>query len=267
MEEQPKKKVNPIIIAAIVVQIIFIIVAALSIKQILESNQPELKVEVTGLTSEIPGLTENSKDSIEHAVYRAVSDNSPSKNIEKSGVDIREGSLINKYYEDANINYVSFIADVPNASQSYQVAHIWSSDGKNKYVSPDINVAVTCLPKEQLVYGDFECDHKQDDHKKDIVMMIIRAVGGKLDTDSDNDLLLTLEPGTNYDNFKIKINYALCESMCVCKKATEEDKQRALAMYDEFIKGLGYNPEDFDHYFYSCENDAFYLNENNTLIK
>lgn len=264
MEEQSHRTINPIIMVALFVQIIFIIVAILSIRQVLESNQPSLQVEVTGLTTEIEGLAESNKEIIEHSVYQAISINSPSSNISKTGVNIRDGSLINRYFEEANMHYANFIADIPNASQSYQVAYVWSDDQMNKYVSPDRAIAVTCLAQEQLIYGDFNCSHSQDKYKMDMVMMVIRALQGK--SKADSDVVLSIDPYTGYDDFKIRINYALCDSMCICKKATEEGKQRALAEYDQFMRDLGYSPDDISHYFYNCENEIRILNEENVLI-
>lgn len=268
MEGQTRKIISPTIVAAIFIQIIFIIVVVLSIKQIIESNQPKLEVKVTGLTSEIRNITDNGKESIEYSIYQAISENSPTIVVDKNGVDIREGSLIEAYYEDADVHYVSFIADVPTVNQSYRVAHIWSTSGNNKYVSPNVNVAVTCLPKEQLIFGDFECNHKQDGYKKDILLMIIQILHGKLKIDDDEYLSLTIaKPSDNSSDLIIRINYSSCDSMCVCKKASEADKQRALNRYNEFIRGLGYAPEDFAHYFYDCEDDSMYLTEDNTLIR
>ena len=262
MENKSIKNFNPIIMIAALLQIIFVIVAVISIKQILESNQPTLEVEVTGLTSEIDGLKESNKRIIEYSVYQAISINSPGSNIDKTGVDIREGSLINKYYEKANIHYANFIADVPNAKQSYQVAYIWSEDELNRYVSPDAAIAVTCLPQDQLIYGDFDCNHNRDYMKQDMITMILKALSGK--PKADSDVILDVE-STSSSDYKIKISYALCDSMCICKLTTEDGKQQALEEYDEFISGLGYNPNDITHYFYNCENEERYLNENNVI--
>lgn len=267
MEERLRKTINPIIIVAVFIQIIFVIVAVLSIRQIIESNQPTLEAKVTGLTSEIQDLTEDGKHSIEYGIYQAISENSPSDNVEKGGVDIREGSLISNYYQDANVHYVSFIADIPNVNQSYRVAHIWSVDGNNKYVSPNINTAVTCLPEDQLIYGNFKCNHKRNEYGKEMLLMILRIVGGIIEDDNGDELLLNAAFGINSDDFRVRINYALCDSMCICKKASEEGKQQALNTYNDFIKGLGYEPDGFTHYFYNCENESMYLTEENNLTK
>ena len=265
MEEKQGPRINPIILVMIVIQLLFIVLVVISIHQILASNRPSLEVEVSGLTSEIEGLSKNGKSAIEFSVYRAISDTNPSTDVSKKGINIREGSLINKYYENANIHYVNFISDIPDIGQSYQVAYVWSDDESNKYASKDVGGVVTCLPQEQLIYGDFNCSHVQEKNKKDIATMIIRAIGGKPDVNSD--ITLSIDPYAGYDGFKIGISYALCDSMCICKKASEEGKQQALYTYNDFIKGLGYEPDDFTHYFYNCENESMYLTEENNLTK
>ena len=265
MEGQSRKPINPILVTAIFIQIIFIIVAIVSIKNILESNQPSLEVEVTGLTSEIEGLKDNNREAVEYSIYQAMSNNLPGTNIKKSGVEIREGSLINQYYEKANVRYANFIADIPEVNQSYQVGYIWSDDEMNKYVSPDAAIAVTCLPQDQLIYGDFNCDKSLDKLKRNIVSMLISAVSGKPNPESE--VVLSANPQSGYDDFKVKINYAECDSMCICKKATEEGRKAALNEFDTFIKSIGYNSDDIPHYFYDCDGDAIYLTPERKLIR
>ncbi len=261
MENNFTQKINPVIVVAVFVQIVFVIVAVVSIKQILESNQPKLEVNVTGLTQEIPGLPESGKEKIEYYVYQAISDNSPGSNISKTGVNIREGSLINKYYENANIHYVNFIADIPEAEQSYQVAYEWSDDAANKYISPAVSAAVTCLDEAQLVYGNFDCDRKNDNLKQTLITMIIRAMGGR--PEEEGGIYLAVDDPRD---FKVKINYFVCDTMCLCERVNENRKQQALTVFDNFIEGLGYNSDSVPHYFYNCEDEAKILDENGNAV-
>lgn len=259
------KNFNPIIAIAALIQIIFIIVAIVSVKRIIDSNQPTLEVEVTGLTSEIEGLKEENQEVVEYAIYQAMSNNLPGENIKKSGVNIREDSLINRYYDKTNVHYANFIADIPEVSQSYQVAYVWSDDGLNKYVSPDVAIAVTCLDEKQLIYGEFDCNHDRDKLKYDIISTLIAATGGR--PSADSDVVMIAENNAGYNNFKVKINYAVCDSMCICKKATDETKNTAIAEFEKFVAETGYNPSDIPHYFYNCDNNEMYLTEEGKLVR
>ena len=93
-----KIKINPVSAVLIFFQVIFIILMIISFRNLFNSSEPKLDIEVSGLRDEITGLSEEGKEVIEYNIYQAVSLNSISDNIQKSGVFIREGSLINEYF-------------------------------------------------------------------------------------------------------------------------------------------------------------------------
>lgn len=96
-------------------------------------------------------------DYIQHDLYMAISYNSTDINTIKQIQDatIREGSFVKEYNEKASLYNVSFIVDIPSIQQSYSVTYQWGPSTKAAY--DEWGTQVSCLPKDQLIYGDFNC--------------------------------------------------------------------------------------------------------------
>ncbi|MBQ3352759.1 hypothetical protein IJG89_00175 [Candidatus Saccharibacteria bacterium] len=263
MNNEQKVRVDPIKIAAVIIQVLFIIVAIVSIRQILEPKRIMLEVDVAGLNQEVPGLPDFGRDEIEFYVYRAVSHNNPTNQVIKNGFSIREGSLISKYYEDANINYVNFIVDIPSIEQSYRAAYVWSDKKNNEYISPNVNVAVTCLNEDEMIYDDFGCKNDSMYSAQTVVALIMRAINYRLE---DNSLVMEPEYYGEDRDLRVKLYYSECDTTCFCRKVEEDGKNQALASFDDFMVGLGYSLEDVAFYFYNCEDEARVINEYGELV-
>lgn len=71
---------------------------------------------------------------------------------------VRDGSFTQTYDEKSDTHFVSFIADIASIKQSYDVRYQWTSkpeeeqNGEGQY-----GTVVSCLPLDQLLYGDFNC--------------------------------------------------------------------------------------------------------------
>ena len=241
MSDEPKITINPVIVTLVVLQIVFIILMIFSFNNVLKVDNPVLNVGVNGLDQEIEGLTEEGKQDIEYSIYRAIANNSAnSDTVQRSGVYVRDGSLVNTYFEKINIKYISFIADIPDLEQSYKVAYVWTDDSSNKYVSPDYTAVTFCLPKEQLGYA-----------KKEIVANLIR--GNDYMIPGYDDVGILFDSNVQFDNFRIRFNYLICESQCSCVTVSEEKKEEAIkAFEDYYIYGLGFVPSELSYYFDNC---------------
>lgn len=73
---------------------------------------------------------------------------------------IRAGTCSQEQHLDqaTNNNYyaTTFIVDIPDAGQSYRVSYAWTAKGVR--VDADLGYpVVSCLPLEELIYGDFHC--------------------------------------------------------------------------------------------------------------
>lgn len=245
-----KIKINPVSAVLIFFQVIFIILMIISFRNLFDSSEPKLDIEVSGLRDEIAGLSEEGKEVIEYNIYQAVSLNSISDNIQKSGVFIREGSLINEYFEKINVHYVNFIADIPDIQQSYKVVYEWSDNPENEFISPDYSAVAMCLDESQLIYGDFDCVNEKSYVKNAIVSDMIR--GNEYIIPGHEDIGISFISSVRYDDFKIQINYLDCGSQCVCREVSDAEKQEAVGLFVDFLSKLGFVKEEIPFYFYNC---------------
>lgn len=251
MENNIAKNVNPITIVVALFQVILIIVVVVTLNNIFSNDSKvQLGIEVAGLQQEIEGLPEKRKEDIEYYIYKAVASVKGESEIQNTGVLIRENSLINTYYKDFDIHYINFIADVPEAEQSYQVLLEWSEDPENKYISPSYSAVVLCLDKSQLIYGDFDCDHQNDYFRNTEVMNMLYRHGYALP--SKPSLKMRTESYPSSPDFKVKINYVYCESQCDCLAVSTDKQAEGVKVFEDFVKSLGFRPEDIPHYFDNC---------------
>lgn len=253
MQDKIRENVNVVTVGLGLVQVIFIIFIVVAFMSVLRDDRVELGIGVSGLQQQIEGLPDSSKESIEYYIYQAVANNSASENVQKTGVIVRDGSLVDNYYEDLNIHYVNFIADLPDVGQSYQVFHEWSDDLKNEYISPDLATGVMCLDNEDLIYGDFECDHSNDYLRKAVAYNMIYKLG-LMNTESGLSLQMLPESYASSPDFKVRIYYRECVKTCACATVSENKKTIALNAFDDFVSGLGLKPSSIPHYFDNCEN-------------
>ena len=261
MQNELKVRVNPVIMGLIIFQILFIFLLIISLNGIFNSNEPHLEINVNDLSQKIEGLDSAGADRIEYGIYQAISDNLSGNNVDKNGIYIRDGSLIKKYFESANVNYVNFIVDIPDVGQSYQVAYEWSDDESNKNISPAVSVAVMCLDEEDLIYDTFDCRGGQDYMRGVFVSEIIR-MGGYNFMESDGlELVLGIESYSGADDFEIIINYSSCDTRCFCREVSNDGKKIALEAFDKFVQDLGFKAKDIPHRFYNCEDEAGFINE------
>lgn len=253
MSKQEKIVFNPVITALIVLQLLFIVFMVFSFQNVLKTENPVLSVNVDELNAEIDGLPEDAKQEIDYSIYQAIASNSISgNNVQKTGVYIRDNSLIKRSFDEIKVNYVSFIADIPDVNQSYRLVYIWTSDGKiSEYVSPDYKAVTFCLPKTQLVYGEFDCVEEKSYAKKEIIANLIK--GNEYSIPGYNDIGISFDSVVSEDDFRIRFNYMACESQCSCVKVDERKKQEAIDAFEEYyVYGLGFVPEEIPYYYYNC---------------
>ena len=240
-------EINPITAGLVILQVIFTIIMIISFQNILKYEPIDLSIDASGILGQIENLPERGQESIEYYIYKAVADNGANGNIQKNGVEIREGSLVNNYYENTNVHYVNFIADIPDVKQSYQIYYMWSDDELNQYISPNDSAGVICLNKEQLIYGDFNCTSGYKNVRESIIGQILFGYSYLL-PGFDN---LSVKMDT--DKAKLKINYMACGSQCECKKVSESEKKAAVQGFEDFVKSLGFRPQDISYYFSNCD--------------
>lgn len=110
---------------------------------------------VEGLSRALPELNRNQINFINTSIFAVAQLNYPNL-ISGTSAIVREGTNVYEFRQATNVHTINFIVDIEAIHQSYQVFFDWSDDPTNQFVSP-YGVVVTCLPPEQLIYGEFEC--------------------------------------------------------------------------------------------------------------
>ena len=150
-----------------------------------DTNQFGKFIRIQNYDDKVENLSADMRDSMESYLYNIVVKNvdssvNPSK---ISDAYIREDSNKQLYDNDTTVYNGSFIVDMESIKQSYFVQYGYS-DSNTKDVGGN-PVVVSCLPKDQLKYGEFKC---------------VDFVSAQT---SENDILLQYLP---YKNFSFKLS-------------------------------------------------------------
>ena len=120
----------------------------------------KIKTPIKGYGQQVKNLPDSYKNSIEAALHSMIEyNNTPSTSDTIGDATIRNGSTKQQEIVKGSSYSGSFIVDIPSIHQSYRVQYEYSSD-------PQVNtqsgypVLVSCLPKEDLIYGDFTCKER-----------------------------------------------------------------------------------------------------------
>lgn len=251
MNGEQKITINPIMAVLVAIQVIFVIFAVISFQELSKPDEPVLNVNVAGLSQDIEGLPEDANHDIEYSVYQAVAKNtSQSNSVQKTGVNIREGSLIREHFEATDVDYVSFIADVPEVQQSYRVSYVWADNPNNSYVSTDYKAVTFCLPKDQLIYGDFNCKEEKSYIKTELVNNLAKGYDNYMPGYDD---LMILPVGSLADeNLKLRLSYMTCVSQCDCVRVDQSKIDQAVDAFSDFVGQFGFSLEEIPYYFDNC---------------
>ncbi|MCR5699972.1 MAG: hypothetical protein K6G49_00865 [Candidatus Saccharibacteria bacterium] len=162
---------NPVLVSIFVLlQIIFVILLIFVIKNLNTSTFEESNLPVSNLKQDLQDLPENSVETIQTALYDAVATNQGTLNsIEDSDARVREGTLVNLYFEKQNMHYVNVIIDIPSIQQSYQIFNEWSDNPTNQFYMLNMATMAMCLSKDQIIYQDFNCKDKYNQKGQNIV--------------------------------------------------------------------------------------------------
>lgn len=140
----------------IVTGLIGILIVLVCTYLIVNKNPYGNELEISNLDEYTSGdpTDKQTLDRIKYDLFKTVSLNldKPISNKSIKDVVIRKDTF-KENYED--LNEVSFIVDIASIKQSYFVTYQWSHrDG----VHPEeYGIQVTCLPIDELKYGDFDC--------------------------------------------------------------------------------------------------------------
>ncbi len=233
-------------------ELVFVIIALTLFVKILTPEPANLEMGINWSQSDISLLPTDVQNSIEFSIYDIVAYNTDNPNINKSGITVRNDSIVKAYREKTNVNYVTLIVDIPDLQQSYRVFYEWSDDKTNEYISPNNNAIAMCLNQKQIVYDSFQCKDMYPTYKETLVSTAINQYGYKIPGDSE--LSVWFNSNIVDENFKVILGYKSCGDMCTCKTVSEDQKQKAIATFENFLlTKLGLYPDDVSFSFDNCE--------------
>ena len=164
-----KNSISPITIALVFFQLIIVVFLVAAIGRSLNNRTAEVNIRNEN-SQQIQVINKDKKtkidfddqewDSLKEIIYNTiVEQNSQNKSIMNNiTIEIRNGSIIKKFYKDQNFYYYNFIVDIPDLESSYKVKIDYAKDKDNKYISSDDARAVTCLENnDKIKYKDQVC--------------------------------------------------------------------------------------------------------------
>ena len=181
MQDQSYTKINPIIVIAVIIELLFIFLVIATVNSILNSEQDTPKVAIDNYSQiengiELEGNIGNNlkRDVLGRAIYRTVSMNY-SGNLKNSGAKVREDSMRSLYLEDYDYQYISFLIDLDDLQQTYRVVY---RQGDSKTPSgllgiDEYNAIVFCPKEEDLIYESFECHDEFGTVAMDSILMTL----------------------------------------------------------------------------------------------
>ena len=250
--ELEHRQPNHLLAIFIFLQIVFLILVGVVIYNF---NQPKVEVPKKGISNfdAIPSgevisynedtkannsrinfnLGDDKKSVIEGELYRTIALNLPESTADYGG-KIREGSARQYYFKDQDFYFVNFIVDFEDIGQSYRVIHRWTENYPNQNVPPNNGYMVFCLPKSELIYGEFNC---QDQHEDYVLNMIVGQTLPYMHPLSDGYTTTIEESNPN----RISIN---------AKYRTDENTVKTVSAHvKEYLEKLGFSDEEFELYF------------------
>jgi hypothetical protein len=157
MENISKKK----LVIGIIVLVLFIvaIVAAVifGLHKAATQNQFGGYIKIQNYDQKIKNVSSDVKDALQTSLYSTVKRNSPDSFDPTTVKDafIRDGSDTQNFDSDTKVYSGTFIVDMANIKQSYKAQYSYSVS--NTIDTGGSPVIFSCLAKDQLKYGEFDC--------------------------------------------------------------------------------------------------------------
>lgn len=163
--EEYKKDINTPLMVLVAIQILFVVLLAMSLSELFSSNKIDFedidevpKISVEHLGESMPGASSNDIKMMELTLLDAVNENMGDVNFGANKGILREDSVKTYYFENANLHYFSAIVDIPGLGQSYWIFHEYSDDKMNESLSGEDQYMALCLVNEEnMIYRDFDC--------------------------------------------------------------------------------------------------------------
>lgn len=159
------KKLSPITFTIILIQVIFIIAIIATIVH--EVNKPPVaevrnsqpSLTISGLPSSNVDIPSSYIEDLSHSLTDTVLLNTPNLSLPNSTAIVRDGSITVKNFDQQQFNALSFIVDLPDLEQSYQLYYKYPVD-IDATTTPYFNNprAILCLDDSaDQIYPNFDC--------------------------------------------------------------------------------------------------------------
>lgn len=233
-----ERRVSPIVLVFIALQVLLLIVFLVSMAQLKDdnmaktdaeyyANKPELTI--VGLADKYPDLTEYDISNIQKKVFDIISENTSSLDTAVEAT-IRDDSFHARSFNE-NTKYMNAIIDIPSLEQSYEFYY-----SSNAVLDPEVSTYVLCLDGDaRIIYENFECKSSDSESIRD---RIIPAYINYLNPD--------------FDYFSIYLNPDKADTIVISPSVTYNNSETTKADYireaKESIQSLGFSPEKYTYY-------------------
>lgn len=218
----------------LILQIIYIIIVGVIIKNVLLVSpvMPEITFVNGELLMAISGLPVDAKTYIERALYSTVARNVEiNDDVVTGGAMIREQTMTYAFFDKIDVNYIYFIADIPNLNQTYQIKYEWSNNPFDTNLSINNRLMVMCPNEEQLSYDGFEC---KDDYNQN----------------GDSLIMYEYISKNSFSGFEVVLPSNFSQEVVISDfkiKLLEKSEAEAISELKDFIKKLGIDAERFKY--------------------
>ncbi len=171
-------RIPPLILAIIIIQIAFIAIIINTIsKEATQKNEAitrddQSSITIGGLSLYSMNLPNNYIDDISHSLTKTIESNNSNLNVSNSDVIVRDGTITIKQFEKQQFNALSFIVDIPNLEQSYQVYYKYPANLNINIAYYDNPRAILCIDDpSQIIFPTFQCS---SDYPPDTRLKIVK---------------------------------------------------------------------------------------------
>jgi hypothetical protein len=235
------RKINPIVIVLCLIQAIIIVLILYTINNVLNttsssdisSKNQSSKFEITNYKESGIDISQQEWNNIKEIIANKINENVKNDTFPKKlSINIRNSSIIKKYYEEPDFYYYNFIVDIPKLSSSYQIKIDYSKNPDNNNISINDSRAINCIEdKSKIKYKQQVCRMSQYDLNKYSILSMYYQY------EDFGDLIISADP----NNFK---------KIVVNMTSTDETEEQAKKKVDAWIKSMGYTPDGFQYEFY-----------------
>lgn len=233
-QEQDRKTIKLVAIGIAVLALIGI--ALFIVDSQLNKNPYGDNVAIKNYDQKVKNLPNDYKNLFSAMLFEAVKVNLPDvKPGDINGGTIREGSDTQQEVTTGRQYAGSFIVDIESVKQSYRVQYEYSSNPGDGF-SSGYPLLVSCLEKDELIYGDFNCKDKQTENSQetDPIIGILPYV------------TLDYELRAIYDDSgDITLRAQLFLSAADYRSGIEKIVAQRKKSVEQWIRSAGYNPANY----------------------